>query len=281
MALRNPIYLDLEQLIAQAEYHDVAVPRAEEIVETSRSQRRAGAKLGLSGAGVDAGGEREVETQSTFRLEPQQRSTVSKVIDRLHREQVISTASSLTDSAIQKDDLVELDGILRMTPTTLAGKLFYLMKKAIASSDIASIDDLSIDDPEVEDVIRTVYLENELLPIPILMQAVDTGMEVRVYVNINPSHFTTADVADWRPSAWATATSRPSPSVQQAVTLPSTTCMPRASSPRRRAGGTSSAPSVRSTTSSVYWSMRCASSTDSGPTARTATRVPPTSHPAQ
>ncbi|XVX18717.1 DUF6414 family protein [Actinomycetota bacterium] len=196
MALRNPIYLDLEQLIAQAEYHDVAVPRAEEIVETSRSQRRAGAKLGLSGAGVDAGGEREVETQSTFRLEPRQRSTVSKVIDRLHREQVISTASSLTDSAIQKDDLVELDGILRMTPTTLAGKLFYLMKKAIASSDIASIEDLSIDDPEVEDVIRTVYLENELLPIPILMQAVDTGMEVRVYVNINPSHFTTSDVAD-------------------------------------------------------------------------------------
>lgn len=198
MALRNPFYLDAEHLISQAEYHDVSVPRAEEIVEKNRSQRRAGAKLGVSGAGVDAGGARDIETQSTYRLEPQQRATVSKIIDGLHRADVIKTNDVLADAAVQKDDLVELEGTVRVTATTLAGKLFYLLREAIKATggSIDEIDDIKFEDPVVQELVRRIYLDNELLPIPMLLEVCETGLGVKTYVNLIPSHFTDPAAAD-------------------------------------------------------------------------------------
>lgn len=198
MGLRSTIYLDVEHLISQAEYHDIEVPRTEEIVETNRRQRRAGGKLGMPGTGVDAGAGSEIETQSTYRLEPQQRATVSKVIDRLHAEGVVKTKDDLADTAVQVDDLVELHGTVRMTATTVAGKVFHLARAAITAQggDISQLDDLRFEDPKVQKVIRDIYLENQLLPIPMLLEVIETGLPVKPHVNFNASHFTDPGAAD-------------------------------------------------------------------------------------
>lgn len=46
MALRNPVYLDLESLLAQAEYNEIDVPVQADIVEKTVHQRSGNAKVG-------------------------------------------------------------------------------------------------------------------------------------------------------------------------------------------------------------------------------------------
>lgn len=54
MALRAPIYLDVETLLSQVEYFDVQVPQQAEIVEKTVRKRSGGGKAGLAGVGLDA-----------------------------------------------------------------------------------------------------------------------------------------------------------------------------------------------------------------------------------
>src|SRR5690625_1203774 len=106
MALRNPIYLDSESLLAHAEYNEINLPVQAEIVETTVSQRGGKAQVGYGP--LSAGGTKssEVELQSSYVITPSQKATVSKVIDSLIHEKVVSLAHK--ETAFVKDDLIEI-----------------------------------------------------------------------------------------------------------------------------------------------------------------------------
>ena len=121
MALRSPIYLDTETLLAQAEYHDIDVPRQADIVEKTVRRRSGGGKVGVSGLGVDASAGTDIEYQSTYSLKPKEKATASKVIDSL----IIAEAVKINpdgETVLGRDDLIEIQGTTRITAASLAGK---------------------------------------------------------------------------------------------------------------------------------------------------------------
>lgn len=191
MALRSPIYLDTETLLSQAEYHDIDVPRQADIVEKTVRKRSGGGKAGISGFGVDASVGTDVEYQSTYSLEPKEKATVSKVIDSL-----ITTAAAVKvnpdgDTALSKDDLVEIEGNTRITAASLAGKMFFIFRRLMdaAEGDLASIFNFDVNDMPVVEQLKQVHLRNELLPIPILLELTGSSLPQKVYVNVRPDHF--------------------------------------------------------------------------------------------
>ena len=190
MALRTPIYLDAETLFAQAEYHDLAVPQQAEIVEKTTSKRSASGKASLPGVGgASAGLGRDVELQSTYTLTPSHKATVSKLIDSLIKDGEVKVNPD-EETPIGKDDLVELDGRTRITAASLAGKMFHIIRRLTDGiTDIDGLTDLDADTPEVAAQLKQVYLQNELLPIPILLEMTGTALPQRSYVSLRPSHF--------------------------------------------------------------------------------------------
>ncbi|UVN56310.1 hypothetical protein [Streptomyces albus] len=56
MALRTPLYLDTDTLLAQADYPEIEVPQREEVVEKTLKKRSGGGKFGIGPAGLDAAG---------------------------------------------------------------------------------------------------------------------------------------------------------------------------------------------------------------------------------
>lgn len=197
MALRTPIYLDTETLISQAEYHDIEVPRQEDIVEKTARKRSGGGRLGLSGLGVDASAGSNVEYQSTYTLEPKEKATVSKVIDSLIQAEAVKLNPD-ADAVLMKDDLVELEGRTRLTAASLAGKMFFILRRLMdsAEGDLETIFDLDVNDIPVAEQLKQVYLRNELLPIPILLELTGSELPQKVYVNIRPGHFIDAASAN-------------------------------------------------------------------------------------
>lgn len=190
MALRSPIYLDTETLLAQAEYHDINVPRQMDVVEKTVQKRGAGAKVGVSGFGLDATGATDVEYQSTYSLQPREKATVSKVIDELIRSGAIKT--TITDEvALSKDDLVEIEGDTQITSASLVGKIFFILRRMMDSleGNPASIFELNASDLPVAEQLKEVYLRNELLPVPVLLNLSGSGLSPKVYVNVRPDHF--------------------------------------------------------------------------------------------
>lgn len=188
MALRNPVYLDLESLLAQAEYNEVDVPVQADIVEKTVHQRSGNAKVGYGP--IAAGGSKgsEVEFQSSYAMTPRQKATVSKVIDGLMRNGVIS--SSQDERALVKDDLFELEGVARVTAASLAGKMFNLLLQYMKDTD-RDISDLEFSEiePEIKQLMQRVYLGNELVPIPLLIELQNTGLDEKVFINLRPSFF--------------------------------------------------------------------------------------------
>lgn len=197
MALRSPIYLDTETLISQAEYHDIELPRQQDIVEKTTRKRSGGGKLGLSGVGVGASAGTDVEYQSTYSLEPKEKATVSKVIDSLMSAGAVQCNLDAS-SVLEKDDLVEIEGLTRITAASLAGKMFFILRRLMDSSegDLDTIFDLKLDDLPVAEQLKRVYLRNELLPIPILLELTGSGLPQKVYINVRPDHFIDAASAN-------------------------------------------------------------------------------------
>ena len=197
MALRSPIYLDIDTLLAQAEYNDIIVPRQAEIVETTTRKRSAtgSAKLpGVGGLGGTLG--RDVEYQSSYTLTPSTKATVSKVIDSLIHSEVIRVLPQ-GDCALGKDDLVELEGTARITAASLAGKMFHIIRRLMDTmTDVDDLLALDATDEPVMELLRQVYLRNELLPIPILLELSGSTLPQKVYVTVRPSHFVDAASAD-------------------------------------------------------------------------------------
>lgn len=190
MALRSPIYVDTETLLSQAEYHDIVVPYQAEIVEKSIRRRSGGGKIGVSVIGIDASTGTDVEQQSTYTMTPREKATTSKVIDSLILAGAIIVAPD-ADTAFTKDQLVEIEGTTRITAASLAGKMFHILRRVMgdAQGDIDALLDLDIHDVRIMEQLRQVYLQNELLPLPILLELSGSDLPQKVYVNVRPDHF--------------------------------------------------------------------------------------------
>ncbi len=198
MALRSPIYLDTETLLSQAEYHDIEVPRQAEIVEKTTRRRSGGGKLNVPGiGGADAAGGSDVEYQSTYSLTPREKATVSRVIDRLISDGAVKLDPD-GDTTLGKDDLVEIEGTTRITAASLAGKMFFIFRRFMdtAYGDLKSVFDLDVDDLPVVEQLKQVYLRNELLPIPVLLELTGSKLPQKLYVNLAPDHFIDAASAN-------------------------------------------------------------------------------------
>lgn len=188
MALRSPIYLDTETLLSQAEYHEIKVPQQADIVE--KTVRNNATKVDTSGLGMDSSTGTDVEYQSTYRLQPSEKATVSRVIDSLIANKAVQI-SPYDKSKINRDDLIEIEGNTRITTASHAGKMFFIFRRLMetAEGDLDSIFDLNVEDTPVAEQLKQVYLQNELLPIPILLELADSSFPQKVYVNMRPDHF--------------------------------------------------------------------------------------------
>jgi hypothetical protein len=195
MALRNPVYLDLESLLAQAEYNEIDVPVQADIVEKTVHQRSGNAKVGYGPLAAGGSKGSEVEFQTSYAMTPTQKATVSKVIDGLIRAEVVSSAQD--GGNLSKDDLFELVGVARMTAASLTGKMLNLLLQYLKETD-RDISDIEFSDiePEIKQLMQRVYLGNELVPIPILIELEHTGLEQKVFVNLRPSFFVDAASVD-------------------------------------------------------------------------------------
>ncbi|WP_420111322.1 DUF6414 family protein [Pseudactinotalea sp.] len=199
MPLRSPIYLDTETLLSHAEYNDIHMPHAAEIVETTRSKRSGGGKVGFSGIGAEGSIGNDVEVQSTYTLTPREKATVSRVIDDMVHQGIITTHPD-DATAISRDDLVEIEGTTRITSASLAGKAFYILRKmagdaividdnAVGVDQLLAIKDVELGASEVLDEFKSVYLHNALLPVPILLQVTGDRLPCKVYANLSPHYF--------------------------------------------------------------------------------------------
>jgi hypothetical protein len=197
MALRSPIYLDTDTLLAQAEYHDIDVPRQMAVVEKTVRKRSGGGKVGVSGVGFDASAGTDIEHQSTYSLQPKEKATVSKVIDALMRAEAVNVNPG-DGAVLSKDDLVEIEGITRITAASLAGKIFFILRRLMdtAEGDLQTIFDLGAMDIPLARQLKQVYLRNELLPIPVLLGVTGSGLSPKVFINVRPDHFIDAASAN-------------------------------------------------------------------------------------
>ncbi len=195
MALRRPVYLDIETLIALGEYHGLDMPRLTNVVEKTVKKRSGNAKVSFGGIGGGAELGKDVELQSSFTIDPSEKASVSKVIDGLLKGE--HTVPVSEDAVLKKDDIVEVEGLVHLTAASLAGKMFYILRKYLESTD-QDIKDLNFSNigPDVMKLIQSVYLRNELVPIPILIDVVKTGLAPRVLVNLQPNLFVDSATRD-------------------------------------------------------------------------------------
>jgi hypothetical protein len=195
MALRRPVYLDAETLMALSDYHDLDLAQLTEVVEKSSKRRSAKAKAGwgmLSGGG-ELG--KDVELQTSYTIEPSEKATVSKVIDGLIAAG--HTVEASPEATLQKDDIIEVEGEVRLTAASLAGKMLYVLRKYLESTDqdIRGLDFGDVE-PEVLALFQSVYLGNELVPIPLLVDVAGTELGPRVLVNLRPNLFVESAMMD-------------------------------------------------------------------------------------
>lgn len=198
MALRSPSFLDLETLLSQAEYHDVDVPVPQDIVETTVSKRSGGGKAGFGAIVLNGSAGSDFQFQSTYSLAPRERATVSKVIDGLIRQKAVQV-NPVGDSALFKDILIETEGTARITAVSVMSKVFFLFRRLMLARDINDLNELAnldLQDADVAEAIRRVYLQNELLPLPMPLELSESSMPHKVYVNVRPDFFIDEASAD-------------------------------------------------------------------------------------
>lgn len=181
--------------MALGDYHGLDMPRLTDVIEKAVKRRSGNAKASFAGIGGGAELGRDVELQSSFTIAPTEKASVSKVIDGLlagdHTVQVSEEA------VLKKDDIVEVEGLVRLTAASLAGKMLYVLRKYLESTE-QDIRDLVFSDiePDVMALIQSVYLRNELVPIPVLVDVVGTGLAPRVLVNLRPNLFVDSATSD-------------------------------------------------------------------------------------
>ncbi|MFE2763301.1 hypothetical protein [Streptomyces halstedii] len=120
------------------------------------------------------------------------------MIDGLIREGVVD-ASPTGDSALRKDALVEIEGTARITAVSVMSKVFFLFRRLVLDrniNDLSQLANLDVDDPDVAQAIQRVYLQNELLPLPVLLEITGNSLPHKVYVNVRPGFFIDEASAD-------------------------------------------------------------------------------------
>lgn len=191
VALRNPVYIDYETLLAHAEYHEVeGVPRDVEVTERTTKKRSGEGRIGAGSIGASGTIGKDVEYQSTYRLAPTEKAVVSRAIDALVGAGAVKVNPD-GGTSLSRDDLVEMEGRTRITAASLAGKLFYMLKRLLGAQDLTleSLAGLQMDDLPVATEFKRIYLQNELLPVPLLLELAGSDLPQKVYINIRPNHF--------------------------------------------------------------------------------------------
>jgi hypothetical protein len=96
-----------------------------------------------------------------------EKATVSKVIDALIADEVIKIDPTGA-TILSKDDFVQVEGVMRITTASLAGRMFFIFRRLMdtAEGDLNTVFDFGVEDPEVVEQLKRVNLRNELLPIP-------------------------------------------------------------------------------------------------------------------
>lgn len=193
--LRQPTFLDMATLVALAEYNDVPVPHAAEIVEKTVSKRGGSAALGMGPASIGANAGRDIEFQASYSLSPNDKATVSRVIDGLHRAGVVASDAGATPLA--RGELLEPEGDVQITGCSIAAKLLYLALQVVRDTD-GDLSDLDAEamGPQFPSLAKDIFIGNQALPIPMLMELTGTNLEPRVFLNLSPDHFVDAAAID-------------------------------------------------------------------------------------
>lgn len=193
--LRSLTYVDLETLLAHAEYADIDVPRASEVVERAVRTGSLTASAGIGSVQLGGGKSKDIEYQRTYSLEPKNNAVVSKVIDALFDGHHAVTAEE--DTVLLKDQLIELTGHNHLTPASMAGKVLHIALQVANGSD-QDISNLTFDqsNPDLLEQLKRVYLANEVLPVPILLEMAKSPLGCRVFINLSPNHFVDAAGVD-------------------------------------------------------------------------------------
>ncbi|WP_277245950.1 hypothetical protein [Micrococcus terreus] len=196
MGLKTPLYLDADTLSALAEYNCIEVSTIQEVVETHRKIREAGLKAAASSLGAHFSRTRGVETQRSYSVTPGQKAAVRRTIDRLHEEDALLTFAP-GEREPEKDDALELEGNLVLTPTSMVGKVFYYLHAYLGQDDSA-MDALArsavLPDESVMALLKDAYFSADLPPVPLLMELQNPRFESRVFVSLRHSGF--VDVAE-------------------------------------------------------------------------------------
>lgn len=194
MALRNPVFLDMETLAAHADYHEIRYPVPTDIVEKSTQGRSGEASAQVAGIGVRGKGGRDVELQKSFTLAPKDKAVVSRVLDALVEEGHVRIDAA---DGLSRDDLVELEGESSLHQCSVVGKLMHIALLAMQGAHV-DLSNLNADalEPEFLKHAKHAFVDNALLPIPLLMRLDGTDSEHAIYLDIEPGHFVGARSID-------------------------------------------------------------------------------------
>ena len=119
--------------MALGDYHGLDMPRLTDVVEKAVEKRSGNAKASFAGIGGGAELGKDVELQSSFTIAPTEKASVSKVIDGLLAGD--HTVPVSEEAVLKKDDIVEIEGLVRLTAASLAGKMLYILRKYLESTD--------------------------------------------------------------------------------------------------------------------------------------------------
>lgn len=78
-------------------------------------------------------------------------------------------------------------------------KVFFVFRRLMLARDINELSELAnldVEDPDVAEAIQRVYLQNELLPLPMLLEVTGSSLPHKVYVNVRPDFFIDEASAD-------------------------------------------------------------------------------------
>ncbi|WP_431954843.1 hypothetical protein [Actinacidiphila sp. bgisy167] len=120
------------------------------------------------------------------------------MIDGLIREKAVHV-NPVGDSALLKDALIEIEGSTRITAASVMSKVFFVFRRLMLARDINELSELAnldVEDPDVAEAIQRVYLQNELLPLPMLLEVTGSSLPHKVYVNVRPDFFIDEASAD-------------------------------------------------------------------------------------
>lgn len=188
MALKNPVYLDLETLEAQAQYHEVDFPIPADVIERTNHGRSGEAGAQAGPFSIRGTGGKDVELQKSYTLAPRHKTVVSRAMDAL-----LAAGHVQTDllAGVSRDDLVLLEGRTSLMPCSTAGKLMHIALLAMRDAQVTDFSSFRAADlePGFAQHAKRAYVNNELLPMPLLLRLEAPAGCPAVYLDLPSGHF--------------------------------------------------------------------------------------------